>query len=692
MTVPKPKVPLGTHCSAIRNNTLYTFSESAFQSLELKNGSEWQTLPHGVGTRGAACVIAHRNTADESLYIVGGSSDHPDATIEKGFKGLQRWIFSANKWETVQLPDPVTFNITNHGAAFLESTQRLIVFAGTAFPAVDIPSANTFLIQTAAPHEILAMPAKNALLAPIVLPWDQNGALVVGGNGANTELNTYTTTAGWTTLTAKLSHGMKNRGQAWASTMDGDDGSRRLIMYDMSVSPATVDLIQIKEPTKPSKLRRRRPQDTPANAASAPISTQNQLTASNWPVYNGTLAPTSTRTDTALAYDGDMVIISGGDDASPLLFFNARTNSWVPASSIFNPSESSPRIAPSDPTITTPNPAPEPPKKHSLNTIQSLFLILGCILLFILLLAFCLWYLKKRKQRVGAGGGGVPQRTPSSLKAKIMGNKNDRLSFQDRGTSFMKETGVSNTYPYPYPQPHGKDSSDSSASSPYTNLNDSWLNIQRAASQRGPQIQRVGGQGVIVSHQPLPLVRPGNGVVSSSGSGVGSGSGSAAPPATATENRGSGWSKYFSGTSNTATNLAAPQRVVTRGSSVYSSDTNRISGYGYHTGGGGGAAAGTMGVVSVQRTGSNGLILPDPGLHERRNSDVSLASAGDSDLYGSEMQEKHAWSNLDGTERNNRGTVASSVYDSRIWSRYESGPPSDAHQGVDNLSWLNLKN
>jgi hypothetical protein len=682
MTVPKPKVPLGTHCSAIRNNTLYTFSESAFQSLELKNGSEWQTLPQGVGTRGAACVIAHRNTADESLYIVGGSSNHPDATIEKGFKGLQRWIFSTKKWETVQLPDPVTFNITNHGAAFLESTQRLIVFAGTAFPAVDIPSANTFLIQTAAPHEIVAMPAKNALLAPIVLPWDQNGALVVGGNGANTELNTYTTAAGWTTLTAKLSHGMKNRGQAWASTMDGDDGSRQLIMYDMSVSPASVELIKVKEPTKAAKLRRRRPQETAANAATAPISTQNQLSASNWPAYNGTLAPTTTRTDTALAYDGDMVIISGGDDASPLLFFNARTNSWVSASSIFDTKQSALRTSPSgtpDPsttqesTVSVSNSPSALPTKEGLNTIQSLFVVLGSILGAGLILAFCLWYLKKRKQGL--------KRSPSAKS-----RKGDRLSFQDRGTSFMKETGL----PMPQTVPYAND------------LNDSWLNIQRAASQRGPQIQRVGGQGIIVNNA-LP-VHPGNEVKLSSGS----------VNRHESSSRGSGWSKYFSGTSNSATNLAAPQRAVTRGSSVYSGDTSRASQNPYlHNAGPGVVAGGGIGFVSVQRGGSNGIILEDPAVrrqmgHGRQDSDISLNSVG-GESYSSgipeSITEKPLWSNLDGemggSSRNNRGTVASSVYDTNTWSRYESGvplskyesgPPRDKHEGVDNLSWVNLRN
>ncbi|PWW76073.1 hypothetical protein C7212DRAFT_344539 [Tuber magnatum] len=170
MSVPLPEKPLGNHCSVIFNETLYTYSATAFQSLRLAKDAKWQALPSGVGTSGAQCVHAHRNTPQEALYVVGGTTSDPSAVPEAGFGGVQRWSFIDKKWETLALPVPVALNLTNHGATYLETSQQLIIFSGTKWPDTSTPSANTYLIRTSAPFEITSIPAADPLLAPLVLP------------------------------------------------------------------------------------------------------------------------------------------------------------------------------------------------------------------------------------------------------------------------------------------------------------------------------------------------------------------------------------------------------------------------------------------------------------------------------------------------------------------------------------------
>jgi len=706
MPVPLPKKPLGSHCSAIRNNTLYTFSENAFQSLELKNGSEWKTLPQNVGTKGAACVLAFRGTPEEALYIVGGSSNNPNSTPEKGFMGLQRWVFATKKWETVLLPNPVTYNLTNHGAAFLESTRRLIVFAGSAYPAVDVPSANTFLIQADGAHEIVALPAQKPLLAPIVLPWDQDGALIVGGNGDNTVLNAYTTSAGWITLGAKLDRGMKRRGQAWASLMDGDDGSRVLVTFDLTESPTAVQVIKVKDPSNGSNTKRQN------RGAKPPISTENQLLANNWPKYNSTGAPKARREGTSLAYDGNMVVISGGNEDQPLLMFNARKNTWVSAESVLaNNTDQDPLLraqatssgSPTNMASATPTPIPtltvstpgkgSAPTRSGPNTIQSLFIVLGSIIGAAFLLGACFYFLRKRRLQKNLKKAGDESRLNAS-----------RMSFQDRGASFMKEAGES-VINLPPVRPYE------------TENNNSWLNVQRQASvkeyggntrshnsRNGPMIQRVGGQGVIV--------HPGQEAKSGT-NGVSDGE----------KSRGSGWSRYFSG--NSATNLvSSPARVYSGAQSSVYTDASSVHQNPFLHNAGPGVAAGGMGVVSIQRGGSNGIILEDPMIRrqqqqqqqqqqhyrqERRGSDISMSSIGGDSYYSSgipeSITEKPLWSQLDRERdkdkyvRNHHIPSSSVRTESRDdrrdtdWSKYSSGPSTRlSHERVDHsLSWFNFK-
>jgi len=60
------------------------------------------------------------------------------------------------------------------------------------------------------------------------------------------------------------------------------------------------------------------------------------LTLSNWPSYNSTLAPTSTRSSYSIAQDANgMVVISGGNVGDSISLFQATENTWLNTTSVF---------------------------------------------------------------------------------------------------------------------------------------------------------------------------------------------------------------------------------------------------------------------------------------------------------------------------------------------------------------------
>lgn len=103
MSPPKPEYPLEDVCTTIFNNTLYSYSDVAFQSLKLEKGGQWEVLPMGVSVKGGVCVKSTpKNDTDASaLWIVGGQSNSSD------YEGLQRYIFSEARWQTIQATVPV---------------------------------------------------------------------------------------------------------------------------------------------------------------------------------------------------------------------------------------------------------------------------------------------------------------------------------------------------------------------------------------------------------------------------------------------------------------------------------------------------------------------------------------------------------------------------------------------------------
>lgn len=327
---PKPKVALDNICSVVYNNTLYTYSADAFQSLSLEKGSEWKTLKQGEGVSGAACV-----GSKTAFYVVGGTGGSSD------YKGLQRYTYSTGTWDSIDPVVPVTQNRTDHGAVYLEGSDSIVVYAGSQAGDPNL-STQTFSISATEPYSVLAYQNEGAppTSKPILLRWSDRQAAMVGGSATNTQVMLFTVGAGWSNSGATLASPLKTGTEQWQAVLvSGDDGSKNLITFDMSVSPnvanRTVLIDEHGAPvtkaaavTKRSDDQRRSGQDEVGRRATA-------LTQETWPTYNSTYASTAIRSNYAAAESDDgQVVLSGGNTDDVLCIFNAKSNSWVNATAL----------------------------------------------------------------------------------------------------------------------------------------------------------------------------------------------------------------------------------------------------------------------------------------------------------------------------------------------------------------------
>jgi len=329
MPLPKPKVALNNACSVIFNNTLYVYTPDAFQSLRLEPGAEWKTLPHGEKVTGGVCVGAHTGVSEtSSFWVVGGIGTSED------YHGLQKFTYSTGTWETIKLPEDgkVTHQRQGHAAVYLNATDSILVYGGSQDLTTN-PSSQTYTIRASAPYTALAHDGAIAPPSskPILLPWSTYEAVLVGGSTWNTQVMLFNGETGvWqdsgATLLAPLP---KDTSAIQGALLTGDDGSKNLITFDASVSPNLVQRhILYTAPGQPvinSVPVRRRSSRRMARRA-------EPLTLQNWPAYNSTLAPTTTRSNYALAQGPDgMIVIAGGNEDDVLCMFDAKQNSWQDA-------------------------------------------------------------------------------------------------------------------------------------------------------------------------------------------------------------------------------------------------------------------------------------------------------------------------------------------------------------------------
>jgi hypothetical protein len=432
MGAPTPPLDLSASCSAIYNNTLFVFSQAGFQSLSLTQGAQWQVLSPGVSVQGGVCVNAlSQNDSASALYIVGGAAN----SSQSNFPGFQKYTYSTQKWDIIVPQVPVSQNRQKHGAAYLNQSSSIVVYAGSQDPSNQNPSSQTFLLSTIPPYTVLSFTSiAPPLTHPMVMPFNDTHAVMVGGDDDNKAVWVFGPN-GWSNLRTSLPEAITNDMTMQCTITTGDDGSKVLEKYDLGVSPNTVTqyLLSANGQVSPVAI-------VLGNGGGNPGSPKQKrgATANNWPVYNASGAPTTPRSGYSIAQDSNgLAVIAGGGPANdPVQIFQEKQNDWVNVNTIFGsqaplaPSSSStPSPKPSQttgaPTATTTVSTSEPKSKAVKILGGALGGVIGfaALLVIILLLIRCMRDRKQRKEEA----------------RRAATEKENRLSFADQGADFMRD-------------------------------------------------------------------------------------------------------------------------------------------------------------------------------------------------------------------------------------------------------------
>lgn len=416
MSGPKPPVALKSPCSIVHNGVLYVYSADAFQTLELKEGAKWEEQSKGVAVTDAVCVKGgvDGDNSRPALYVVGGTAK--DAPSD--YSGLQRFSIDDKSWQTIALTVPVTQHRHNHGAAYMTASSSIVVYSG-AQDGYDGASSETFLLQTYPPYDVLAYSSTAPpTIKPFMLPWNDERALLVGGGDTNTNVFTFGPTEGWQDLGLSLPNALPDSSVAQSALFTLADNSKILQTFNLESSPPTVTTNVLLNPGgQPASFNEtvgdaEQPAD-PSDTSSVPQKMKRATFLNNFPTYNGTFAPSTTRSGFSLAQGEDgLIAFVGGNDDVPVAFFNQSENSWVSNARLLgdqvplttassSPTSSIPTPTASSATTTTPAAASSSSSKSRGLTILGAVLggICGLAAILIILL---LWLRSVRRKRAQA--------------------------------------------------------------------------------------------------------------------------------------------------------------------------------------------------------------------------------------------------------------------------------------------------
>ncbi|OCK80331.1 hypothetical protein K432DRAFT_416769 [Lepidopterella palustris CBS 459.81] len=530
----------------------------------------------GVSVTGAQCVKAIPAGGDASqavLYIVGGAVN--ETASSWNYPGLQKFSFATQKWDWVPPVTPVTQNRQNHAATYLNASSSILVYSGSQTTGDNGPSSQTFLISTVAPFSVLSFSSTAPpAVMPMLMPWDERSAVMIGGNPQNKAVWTFSPDQGWQDLGVTLTKPIANQSEVQCTVVLGDDGSKVLETYDMSVTPNQVSRVAL--------LSAGGAVASPGQVVGGPPNSRlkRDLTISNWPAYNSSLAPTSIRSGFSIAQDSaGVAVISGGNTSDPLCIFDQKANSWVNATELFDGSQvtiqsmptssvsslvssatstiiSSAAAAASSTVAAAAPVASSGQNKSRMLTVlgATLGAIFGIAALLIIILLLLRWK-RERRKRAGGGGGYIEK---------------DRLSFADRGAEFMSEAGgsVGNNYTASmnasqsslaimtgrvgqnHKRGMGPLGSDASTAGLVTKKSPLGYSDPVEMSKIDQRISPTLAERTLQPFQPSTVMD----------------SAPAATAATLGRSRSSGWSRYFA--NNEATNLAH----MPSGRSTYTSD------------------------------------------------------------------------------------------------------------------------
>lgn len=579
MSIPKAPFELKNHCSTVWNNTVYVYTPQGFQSLSLTEGAKWKTLPSGQAVTGGICAPA-MGAEKEALYVVGGST----TTFSPDYPGLQRFDFKSGSWENITPSVPVTANRRKHGAQYISSTNSILVYSGSQDTDNKTPSTQTFLISAAPPYSVLSFNNQGAppLLEPMLMPWDQDHAVMVGGSADNKQIWTFAKDVGWQNLGTTLVDPITNQATTQCSIVTGDDSTKVLEIYNLGVTPNTVAryALWLGPENKAAPVGK-------TMGGSPSRKRRRELTVNNWPAYNSSLAPTTPRSAYSLAESAKgLVVITGGSNNDPIAMFDQRENTWLNATSILVaknqiPLSSSTSSLPSVSTVTPTATSISSPTSTSNgvvggSTAQSktkvltvLGATLGAIFGLAAILILMLVLLKWRKEKTKKADDEVNE-------------KNGRLSFADQGAEFMHEAGGSRGRAY-----------SASLNSSVTSLQffskagpkSGTKSHTRGVPSDSSQLGLVNGKSPLGANEPMEMsqiaqkmsptfitrsvdpkadnsqqqssLAPPGYVATAAGAGAGLAASNTAVGPDAERSRSNGWSRYFA--NNDVTNLATIQ-------------------------------------------------------------------------------------------------------------------------------------
>lgn len=540
---------LSGHCSAIDNDTLYVLSDSKFISLPLqKNATATEETAPPQEVTDPACV-----KAGGDFYVIGGGGTADD------YSGLQRYSFANSKWETIPQPVNVLQTRTNHSVSYLEDSREILVYAGSTDDAPSLLSSQTFTISTQPPYNIRSFVSQAPpATRPILQSWNSSHAIMVGGQETSTSVWLFGANDGWSQFGTKLSEPIEQSTRG--ILIDGSDGSKVLQLYGLETSPNTVSnvvLLNARGEVAPTGT-------TVKGTTSSSRKRKRDLTLDNWPAYNSTDAPTSTRTDCSIAQNAEgLVVMAGGSEDEPIVLYNREKNSWVDPDDFFGVKEQIPLIPSSTSSATSAASRTAKPSESSsagagagmsahdrmMRTLGiTLGVLFGIAAIFIIALLFLRW--RKLKARRKAG-----------YNKEKKGEDADRMSFADRGASFMKEAGMSvdDLAPPRHDWQPGKDHNQHSSLAIITGKYNPSRNTnhQPKASYESTAHLVKNKDGNMMPSEKFEMMDIGDKSASSKlavpGAAVLKGN-SLDPYTRAERKRSSGWSKYFATTQPTGPN------------------------------------------------------------------------------------------------------------------------------------------
>ncbi|KAF2210776.1 hypothetical protein CERZMDRAFT_112958 [Cercospora zeae-maydis SCOH1-5] len=594
MSVPLPDHSLSGHCSGFHDNTLYVLNDDGrLQSLPLKVNATWADQERAQTVEGPAC--AQVAGQDAALFVVGGGSR------ADGYMGLQKYSFSSATWESLFPAVGVLQNRMNHSVTYLKDSDSILVYAGSLESSPSDLSSQTFLVSTQPPYNIRAF-TSNAPPAnkPILTSWNSSHAVMAGGQTLSNQIWLFGPNEGWTQLPTDLPEPLHPASRA--ALIDGEDGSKVLQVFDMHTSPNTAQgLVLLDENGQPARTG----QLAGGSQSSDPQSQKRDLSLSDWPPYNSTNAPTITRIDCSIAQGPNRtIILAGGSDVEPIVMYNQKDNSWIDVNQLFNSKEQRILRPSSNPSTT----ATRTQTTQSMTatgestdggatstsahdrTMKTLGIALGTLCgiaaLFILVLLFLRWRKLRQKNRYG---GNLHEKQRDRA-AEGAGN---RLSFADRGASFMKEAGMT-AHDLPLPDRTNLERTNAGSHSSLAIITNKWAgnkgnpygHSQKASFESTAQLVKDKERNAIPAEDHEMMDIGTKRALPSSTLAVPEAVGTALDKDTRVERkRSSGWSKYFAtsapvgphGLSHIPSAYVKPTEVGHDADSEYSTDMRRLS-------------------------------------------------------------------------------------------------------------------